>query len=363
MRCIYYFLFLVAFIQGCCYSDRENIIFSNKETYVNVQDIIDTSSIKYVFLEATPACLIGRIAQLRITDSSIYVLNAMPNVLYRFDNNGKFICQIGKQGRGPGEYLTIGNIDVNEKQEVILFDSELCRVLVFDKQGKFLRAFENEYYPYGEILCLNDTLYALENYFYNSNIPFNPEILILNDTGKIVRTFLPRKDMIGKKSILSTSGNTCYFARNIHHIFYIPLGSDVLYRLSSNGLYNDTVCCLQLADGMLAMDIKEKDYKTEKKIKYGPIQSLGVTDEGILYGSINFDDRPISLIGNIKEGIKIAGRLCSNEEDWPGLIFPLTTYRDFFVGKKNYLALPSTMRNANTEDINPIIVFFKFKLL
>jgi hypothetical protein len=65
----------------------------------------------YIPLETTKRSLIKYIDQLWMNDSVILINNG-GDVLLMFKQNGKFIRQIGKPGRGPGEYGVIYHFDV-----------------------------------------------------------------------------------------------------------------------------------------------------------------------------------------------------------------------------------------------------------
>lgn len=90
----------------------------DSQELLKMSDWIDTNSVQTIVLETTNENLIS----------------------YIFDKNGKYIRKIGPPGRGGGEYLNIANIDVDEsKKEVILFDSEYCRIFIYNCNGDFIR--------------------------------------------------------------------------------------------------------------------------------------------------------------------------------------------------------------------------------
>lgn len=185
---------------GCVHKNH-NIVIGQAKQILDVQQYTDTTSVQYIALETTPECLLGRrINQLLVTDSFIFVVNYQPAAIYMFGRDGEFVRQIGSLGRGPGEYLNVENITVNEdRREITLYDSEICQAMKFDYDGKKITSFSNSYSPYGEIIQLNDTLFALQNSSNNSGIPQNPKILILNDSGEIVNTFIQQPQFAEKK--------------------------------------------------------------------------------------------------------------------------------------------------------------------
>ena len=345
---------------GC--QNNTNIILQNATKIIDIQTYTDTTSIKCVPLETKEECLIGQVKQLLITDHHIFIVNRSPDRVYMFDREGKFIRRIGSAGRGPAEYLNVENIDVNEKkEEIVLYDIEECRALRFDYQGHFLSSFSNAASPYGNIIYLNDSLFALENSSNRNGIENNPKILILNDSGNIVNTFIHQPKLINKKSIIPTSWG--FFSKNNTGSYYIPLGTDTIYRLSQNGK-NEMICTLGIQQDMFPMDVSQADYDAMKQIKFGPISEFHITNEGTFVGNVSFQGRPVELMGTLKDKIKLVGLTTSKANAFPGLTHVETSFQDYFVG----------MMSATTaiqfkdkfpdlgEDSNPVIVFLKYVL-
>ncbi|MFA6126526.1 MAG: 6-bladed beta-propeller [Bacteroidales bacterium] len=80
------------------------------EKPLNLSEIVD--HIEYVQLETKPECLIG-FGEAVIAGSNIYVRNSRPASLLVFDKRGKFLRQISRQGKGPGEYINFAYFDVS----------------------------------------------------------------------------------------------------------------------------------------------------------------------------------------------------------------------------------------------------------
>ncbi len=93
---------------------------------------------------------IGSVQALQVTSNAAYLIydnsgggegNGHPQ-LYRFERNGKNPIQIGKIGRGPGEYLTSSNYTVDEANDRIYINGKSKYVMVFNTSGKYLREFK-----------------------------------------------------------------------------------------------------------------------------------------------------------------------------------------------------------------------------
>jgi hypothetical protein len=98
-------------------------------------------SVKTIILEEHDYAVIGMIKELQVFEDNIFILdNYFAKKLFVFDKNGKFIRQIGSQGQGPGEYLSIEDFCINrEKREIYLLDDYNNKVFVYNLDtGKYL---------------------------------------------------------------------------------------------------------------------------------------------------------------------------------------------------------------------------------
>ncbi len=94
--------------------------------------------IEVITLGSMPKGVIGRADKVIVYDSLIFLHDRhLAKGLFVFDFNGDFIRQIGKKGNGPGEYLMMGDFDIEE--DVIYFiDSGNGKINRFDLNGEFL---------------------------------------------------------------------------------------------------------------------------------------------------------------------------------------------------------------------------------
>ncbi len=87
------------------------------EDLLNVSNFADT--VLYVPLETTEESLIGNISGLWINDSIMLVSTG--NRLLMFSESGKYMHQVGSNGRGPGEYNYIYHFDVIRDTIICIF--------------------------------------------------------------------------------------------------------------------------------------------------------------------------------------------------------------------------------------------------
>ena len=107
-----------------------------------MSDIID--SLEYIKLEYNPKFPIGFILdgfRPYITNDYIFISCSHESGLLQYKRNGEFVSKIGSFGRGPGEYLQLLAVVIDEKKGIIYIIPNTKRVI--DKydytSGKFLK--------------------------------------------------------------------------------------------------------------------------------------------------------------------------------------------------------------------------------
>ncbi|WP_455628555.1 6-bladed beta-propeller [Parabacteroides chinchillae] len=87
-----------------------------KESHWNV----DSLECKFIPLETTGDCLLGSIVNIQFYNNHIFITDGDQNGrVFEFDNQGKYITQIGHLGDGPGGYLMPLKIHIDEKNNLL----------------------------------------------------------------------------------------------------------------------------------------------------------------------------------------------------------------------------------------------------
>lgn len=94
--------------------------------------------LEYIPLETSDHSLLGNDNNIALTDSFIFVSD--PQKLLKFDRSGKFISQIGANGRGPGEYVYIYDIETDNEMGYV-YVLAYPNMLIYKTSGAFLRSF------------------------------------------------------------------------------------------------------------------------------------------------------------------------------------------------------------------------------
>ena len=77
-----------------------------------------------------------------------------------FDKNGKFVRSWGKLGNGHGELSQPHSIALDSKGRVYVADRNNARIQIFDPRGKFLAEWKNIITPWHLVITKNDEIYV-----------------------------------------------------------------------------------------------------------------------------------------------------------------------------------------------------------
>jgi hypothetical protein len=100
-----------------------------------LNDIVEVVDI--IPIETPPDKLIGSARLVGIDKNYCYVVDDHRMAIMLIDHNGQIVNSIAKVGRGPGEYLRITGVDINEKNSTIRIFDDLAsvRYITYDMNG------------------------------------------------------------------------------------------------------------------------------------------------------------------------------------------------------------------------------------
>lgn len=124
-----------------------NIDIKNNIQYVKIISLSTIGNdLLYIPLETAPECLIKSINKVLLSDSYIFVSEL--NRLLQFDNNGKFVRQIGSAGRGPEEYGYVNDFCIDEqKKEIYIISIYSPKIWIFGFDGVFKKTVSLSFRP------------------------------------------------------------------------------------------------------------------------------------------------------------------------------------------------------------------------
>jgi hypothetical protein len=92
---------------------------------------------RYVVLETTPQSLINSMDKVQFEDGRIYILSSRQNLVFVFDDTGRFIKVFNKYGRAPGEYTSITDFEVVDGC-IHVFDDYQGLLMRYDGDGNYM---------------------------------------------------------------------------------------------------------------------------------------------------------------------------------------------------------------------------------
>lgn len=236
----------------------------NGDSRLNVSFIAD--SINYVPLETKPESLLRRVKQVRMNDSIIAVSDMLKILLFRRD--GTFIRQIGRRGKGPGEYGYINGFQLIE-DTVYLTSSSKRSVLKYALDGEY----------HGEkILGRNMVYFTKDNQnkliWYNSQegeIYFLDSNLNITDTRRVERNV-----STDRYRYLITDLFNVYFQVSKEKVLFTNYMTDTIWNISGGRHEAEYV-----------FNLKEKLLPWKKQIEYSGGDFVRYEKEATSYQRIN----------------------------------------------------------------------------
>ncbi len=194
-------------------------------------DFVD--SIELIQLDSCSDAYLTSDAILIPHDSSFYVFNRRflyigfapkAGVVLKFRSDGRFVGLIGDAGSEPGEYLYPSNFFFNSDTLCVVTNRDKY-IHYFKTSGEFITKTPIPYTAFEQVYKYSDNRYLV---YLNLNNKIKDErLVVLDNDGKEVSAFLPKKTKVGRwensRSVFTKYGNE-YMLRE----FYI----DTIYQYS-----------------------------------------------------------------------------------------------------------------------------------
>ena len=226
----------IVFLQLCaCNSgkklDKDNSIKRiqvnpDKIERINMTDYFKYSS--FIALETTDDNLIAHMNRVQFFDSKIYIMDGKQNIIFIFDENGKYLNKIYRLGGGPEEYKKMDDFIIDPTTGYIrVYDGMTGQVFDYSSKGEFLGKRKA---PEG------DCYFQMKNskwLFYSGNGSSNQDgnfynLHICDEDFGIMQSFLPfNKNLAGYRfSHESTKG---IFSEYRDTVYILPMLSNNIY--------------------------------------------------------------------------------------------------------------------------------------
>lgn len=170
--------------------------------------------LEYIPLETNPNCMIQSIQHITFSEDFMFIADYTK--ILQFDRKGKFLRQIGANGRGPGEYLGITGFCIDPKNKKIFVNvcHDGCEILEYDFNGSFIKSYNQPWRSY-QFIVYDTTGFIFHFTHDNDSIVYSKYNFYitdheLNPIYKIKRNFI-RKSNIDAREI------PLYYYKSILH--------------------------------------------------------------------------------------------------------------------------------------------------
>lgn len=191
----------------------------------NVSDSVENHfyDINYLSLEFKENYPIGSINKVIVNDTIIYIMDKQTKSIFIYNKSGKFISVIAKHGKGPGEFLSISDINIyNNKLYVLVNMGKLSQ---FDLKGIWISETKLKFYA-SEFQINEKGILFLNNF----NSKDNYCLRLCSDDGNIRKKFLPYEkefNIIRLKPLNQSASLNNGFS------VILPYG-DAIYKITNN---------------------------------------------------------------------------------------------------------------------------------
>ena len=153
-----FFVTFLLFLASCGLRGERKAIPVNAEYFITPgRDVLSVETrfselldeYRYIIPESTGESIFAFIYKAYIYNGSIYLFDKkFQDKILVFDiNNGKFLMGIGLQGRGPNEYIRLGNFTIDKSNgNILILDEMNNKVLIYDAgSGNYKSSFNLDF--------------------------------------------------------------------------------------------------------------------------------------------------------------------------------------------------------------------------
>jgi hypothetical protein len=290
------------------YNGVDRLTFNGKK-YMSDKSQPAFTDVDIIPLKTSSDCLMGNFCSMEILDSFIFVQDNLPN-LYIFRNDGKFLCQVGKKGEGPGEYSYINTFYIDKKKkQVAIVDEIRCLITKYDFEGKYISSVHvplNMIKSSRHAVLINDS-----SLFFNHTLNFeaNAAYTLSNNNFEKYSVFRSYNPIATEGYTYEFSGNP--ITKNEDGFNFIMPLSDTIYSYF-DGSFNAKYI-VDLPSKMIPVD----KFRTTIKEPYS-YKVLKYANMGYFSGFISiYETNKYILLDYLEQGL-VKGYFLANKNDEKG---------------------------------------------
>ena len=362
---------LSLFILSACKNKNQSIQFENIPIVIDVDAIkgwvtLDSTNydVHYIPLETNKNCLIGSISKSLIHENKIIIADYYRAMaVFVFDLNGKYLRKIDKRGRGPEEYISIDDVDVDSNGNIYIFDSWQEQFLIYDSACVYKNTIKVGS-RIGSFCLMNEHIYYAD-LMNGEKIVAN--LAVFNVSKKNINYVIPSRELLDDYRY--TKNSPFKFYRSPQKVYYSPMFSPIIYAIDETGVHP--------AIGLKNLKIPPKDvlldwlrnrehqkyhsmspqyftetvniYETEKYIYFTILMKPDIL---LLYDKVN---GKFYNLNSLYKRVGISEMKGSTENSFWGIMNPHEINHEALLKRKKEL------KQWKEED-NPVIVFIDFDM-
>lgn len=210
-------------------NDESIVVNINKMQVVSMFDIF--RKIEIIPLETNRDMLIRGIHKLRCADGLYFIYDGRQPVIFVFNENGKSVGKIQRQGNGPEEYYSISDFDIDRvNKRVTILSAVDGRMFEYDFQGNFIKQYslpQLDKAAYMSFIYLNPDTIAFWTFDEEKRVKFYS----VQENKHIYETFAEGNSIFNRfGNIFSTAHN--FFLPSINHVYKITPSLSVVKALT-----------------------------------------------------------------------------------------------------------------------------------
>ena len=139
-------------IQSHCFSQSTIDIDLEKLLSIDRDPLLSeiASDIEFIKLKTDKDHLVGSIGGISRFNDKLLVLANQGKSLYIFTNQGDFVSEIGRRGKGPGEFLYIYGMSIDPiSNHLYILDNNQVKLIEYSPDGKFIKEKKLSFYATG----------------------------------------------------------------------------------------------------------------------------------------------------------------------------------------------------------------------
>jgi hypothetical protein len=259
----------------------------NEKGAIKLSDIV--TEVTYIPLETLSNNLISHVDIIKITDE-MFIVKASPVGLYLFDRNGKFLREISRNGKGPGEYNLLSSFSANQHNKSFYLYSKMPdQLLLYSFTGEFIKKYDcPQFQTTNEMEFISDNHLLLMFGNPEGKTPYS--YMIYDSEYNLVKSAVRPLQYFSNSATESKYEFSFYTSNNKLHVKENML-NDTLYQISSQMEFNPKYV---FNSGRYTMPVSYKtqflDYYKRQDFKYIIMQHVFESAKYLIY-SYRFDKK------------------------------------------------------------------------